>query len=77
MEGQAWRPGGLRRQAAEGARGRERQAEETAGGGDARQRDAQGRRLKKNGDVRRQARDCVCANWRLSVAGSAIAGYTS
>src|SRR5216684_2457445 len=47
MEGQVWRSRSLGRQATEGARGRERQAEEAAGRGDARQRDAEGYRVKK------------------------------
>ena len=47
VEGEVRRPGCVRRQAAEGARGRERQAEEAAGRGDARQRDPEGRQLKK------------------------------
>ena len=47
VEGQVWRAGGVRRPPAEGARGRERQAEEAAGRGDARQRHAEGCRRKK------------------------------
>jgi hypothetical protein len=47
MESQVWRAGSVRCQATEGAGGREREAEEVAGGGDARQRHAQGRRFKK------------------------------
>ena len=47
MEGQVRRDGGLRRPAAEGARGRERQAEEAVGRGDARQRYVAGRGRKK------------------------------
>jgi hypothetical protein len=57
MEGQVWRPRSLGRQATEGAGGRERQAEEAAGRGDARQRDAEGYRVKKmvTPAVRREA----------------------
>jgi hypothetical protein len=47
MEGQVWRSGGFRRQAAEDAGGREREAQEAVGRGDARQRHAQGCRIKK------------------------------
>src|SRR6516225_10594027 len=47
MESQVRRDGGLRRAAAEGARGRERQAEEAVGRGDARQRHVAGRGRKK------------------------------
>ena len=47
VEGQVRRPRRIGRQAAEGAGGRERQAEEAVGRGDARQRDAEGYRRKK------------------------------
>src|ERR1700733_3680895 len=47
MEGQVWRSRSLGRQATEDARGRERQTQEAAGRGDARQRDAEGYRIKK------------------------------
>ena len=55
VEGQVRRPGGVGGPAAEGAGGRERQAEEAAGRRDARQRHAEGPRMQKNGDARRQA----------------------
>src|SRR3954467_11839179 len=57
MEGQVWRSRSFGRQAAEDARGRERQAEEAAGRGDARQRDVEGYRFKKmvTPAVRREA----------------------
>ena len=47
MEGQVRRPGRVRRPPAEGARGRERQAEEAVGRDDARQRHAEGCGVKK------------------------------
>src|SRR5262245_11935943 len=47
MEGEVWRPRGVGRQAVEGARGREHEAQEAFGRGNARQRHAQGHRCKK------------------------------
>jgi len=47
MEGEVGRPGSLRRQATEGAGGREHQTQEAADRSDARQRHAEGCRLKK------------------------------
>src|SRR5438034_10242552 len=57
MEGQVRWPGCVGGQATEGARGGERQAQEAAGRCDARQRDAEGDRLKKmvTPAVRREA----------------------
>ena len=56
VEGQIWRSRCVGCQAVEVAGRRECQAEEAVGRGDARQRDSQGYRLKKNGDARRQTR---------------------
>src|SRR6266704_71159 len=57
MEGQVWWPGRVGGQATEGTRGGERQAQKAAGRCDARQRHAQGDRLKKmvTPAVRREA----------------------
>ena len=57
VEGQVWRAGRIRGPLVEGSNGRERQAEEAAGRGDARQLHAKGSQA-KNGDARCEAAGC-------------------
>src|SRR6202163_828921 len=68
MEGQVWRSRSLGRQATEEARGRDRQAEEAAGRDNARQRDAEGYRVKKmvTPAVRREAVPHLQVTYKVS-----------
>ncbi len=75
VEGEVRRAGGVGRPAAEGARGREREAEEAAGRGDARQRHAEGHRDKKM--VTPVARREAVAHLQPDLRGEPAAGVQS